>query len=242
MARIGSGPFEPPFHIKLLTHYDAVFRAWGVRAAGNQGKVTGPIRELVFGLANDLWPEVRLQVAIASRKLAEVDPLPLLLDVQRSSSHDPLIARIVWQNLLPQVEDRQAELAKRLEDRTELGLGLSRLIPRTVERLLGSPKADAQVIATLLAASRDDASTVSAFDLILERFRDRSLPPAFEESLRARMKITLDSLNRRPDRLSEIVTIAQVYCGDQGSLKKALEWARLGVPDDPFREREKEKT
>ena len=38
-SRVGSGPLEPAFHAKLLNHDDASFRAWGVRAAGNQGKV-----------------------------------------------------------------------------------------------------------------------------------------------------------------------------------------------------------
>jgi hypothetical protein len=94
-----------------------LLRAWGVRAAGNQGKVTSQIQELIFKLANDLWPEVRLQVAIAAHKLEGIDPLPVLLTVQKSSFHDPLIARIVWQNLLPLIEDRQAELAMKIEER-----------------------------------------------------------------------------------------------------------------------------
>jgi putative membrane-bound dehydrogenase-like protein len=236
-ARVAGGPLEPAFHVRLLNHYDALLRAWGVRAAGNQGKVTSQIQELIFKLANDLWPEVRLQVAIAAHKLEGIDPLPVLLTVQKSSFHDPLIARIVWQNLLPLIEDRQAELAMKIEERKGSGPGLSKLIPRTIERLLGSPKADAPVIAALLAASRDDASTVSAIDLILERFRDHSLPPALEEALRAKMKIALKSLSGAPGQISDILTIAQVYCGDQAGLKNALEWARANGPEVPLGER-----
>ena len=38
-ALVGIGPLEPGFHVKLLAHGDPTFRAWGVRAAGNMGKV-----------------------------------------------------------------------------------------------------------------------------------------------------------------------------------------------------------
>ncbi len=107
----------------------------------------------------------------------------------------------------------------------------------SIERLLGSPKADAQVIANLLAASRNDACTVSAIDLVLERFRDRSLPAPLEESLRDRIKIAFNSLTSRSARINAIVTIVQAYCGDQGSLKNALEWARSGTSDDRLGDR-----
>ena len=38
-ALIGSGPLDPDFHLKLLSHHEATFQAWGVRAAGNHGRV-----------------------------------------------------------------------------------------------------------------------------------------------------------------------------------------------------------
>src|SRR5439155_519673 len=34
-ALIGSGALEPAFHLKLLSHADPAYRAWGIRAAGN---------------------------------------------------------------------------------------------------------------------------------------------------------------------------------------------------------------
>ena len=59
------------------------FRAWGVRAAGNMGQVEPAIREkVVVKLARDPSPDVRLQVAIAARKIEGVDPLAVLLEVQ----------------------------------------------------------------------------------------------------------------------------------------------------------------
>ena len=87
-------------------------------------------------LATDAAPEVRLQVAIAARKLEGVDAMRLLLDVQQSSCSDPLIAPIVWQNLLPSIVERQAELTERLAGNRGKPPGLTTLIPRTIERLL----------------------------------------------------------------------------------------------------------
>ena len=90
-------------------HNDPFFRAWGVRAAGNQGKIESSIKERIFKLTND-HRLVRLQLAIAARKLEGVDAASLLLDVQQASALDPLIPRIVWQNLLPLIEERRTVL------------------------------------------------------------------------------------------------------------------------------------
>ena len=74
-TRLGIGPLEPGFHARLLSHGDATFRAWGVRAAGNTGKVDAKVRDQMLKLASDPSPDVRLQVAIAAAKLEGVDPL-----------------------------------------------------------------------------------------------------------------------------------------------------------------------
>ncbi len=229
---VGSGPLDAGFHEKLLKNMDPTFRAWGVRAAGNQGKVESTLRQCLIELARDRAPEVRLQVAITAGKLEGGDPLPLLLDVQQSSFRDPLIPRIVWQNLLPLIEERQTELVRRLEESKGKAPGLSTLIPRTVERLLESPRADALVIARLVASSGDPESTMEAIDLVLDRFRDRSLPARLDESLRRELNTAIKSMFGAPDHINEFLTVAQAYCGDQESLKNALKWARANGPDD----------
>ena len=109
-ALVGTGALELDFHLSLLAHSDPTFRAWGVRAAGNMGKVDRAVRDRVVALARDSSPDVRLQVVIGAKKIDGVDPLPVLLDVLRSVPGDPLIPQIVWQNLQPLVEDRQEEL------------------------------------------------------------------------------------------------------------------------------------
>ena len=160
-SRVGSGPLEPPFHVELLNHYDPAFRAWGVRAAGNQGKVNRPDQRLALSaLANDLWPEVRLQVAIAARKLEGSTPLRLLLDVQQSSSRDPLIARIVWQNLLPRSRTARPSSPNAWKTGRK-GPGLEQTHPPHDRAAARQPQGGcARSSPTLLAASSDDDSTV----------------------------------------------------------------------------------
>src|SRR5262249_60339417 len=50
---VGTGKLTPAFHEKLLAHKDATFRAWGVRAAGNFGKVETALRDKVVSLTRD---------------------------------------------------------------------------------------------------------------------------------------------------------------------------------------------
>jgi putative membrane-bound dehydrogenase-like protein len=227
-SRVGGGPLDPAFHIKLLNHYDASFRAWGVRAAGNQGKLTTEIRDRIVKLANDRWPDVRLQVATAARKIEGLGPLPVLLEVQQASYRDPLIPWVVWQNLLPSIEERQAELAQRLLDsRGKAPFGL--LIPRIVERLLDSRHVDTAVIAKLLFASPDPTDSL---EMVLQRFRDHSLPRPLEDALRAELKTVLKSMNGRTNEIAKFLTLAKVYCGDQEGLKYAIAWARSTVAED----------
>jgi putative membrane-bound dehydrogenase-like protein len=228
-AVIGSGPIESGFHRDLLRHDDPSFRAWGVRAAGNQRKIESSIKEIILKLTTDN-PEVRLQLAIAARKIEGLDALSLLLDVEQKSSLDPLIPRIVWQNLLPMIEERSDELARRLTARKGKAPGLSLLIPRTIERLLECRDIDAAVVAKLLFACSNQDSTLEALDLLLERFRDHSLPRPLEDALRVELKRVLKSMFGPRDDFDEFLTVAQAYCGDQQSLKRALAWARSSGP------------
>ena len=54
---IGSGALDPAFHLKLLENSDPACRAWGVRAAGNFGKVSSAIREKVARLASPTFAD-----------------------------------------------------------------------------------------------------------------------------------------------------------------------------------------
>ena len=81
------------------------------------GALQPAIRDRVCKLARDPYLEVKLQVAIAARKSPDVDPVPVLVDVLLNSV-DPLIPHIVWQNLHPLLESRQADVVRRFATRT----------------------------------------------------------------------------------------------------------------------------
>ena len=55
-ALVGAGPLEPGFHLRLLEHPDADFRAWAVRAAGNQREIAAGLKNKTVALAADPRP------------------------------------------------------------------------------------------------------------------------------------------------------------------------------------------
>lgn len=155
-ALAGAGPLRTEFHNRLLDHADPSFRAWGVRLAGNQGEagikdVAGnqggakgldpQIATRVAKMAADAAPEVKLQVAIAARKLPGVDPLPVLLETLVSCGDDRLIPHIVWQNLHPLLETRGPEFLRLVKQYDlKASPNLAKLMPRVTERLLAKRK------------------------------------------------------------------------------------------------------
>jgi putative heme-binding domain-containing protein len=155
-ARVGCGTLEAGFEQKLLDHKDPGFRAWAVRAAGNAGKADDAVRAKIVDTAKDEAPTVRLQTAIAARKIDGIDAIPTLLDVLNHSGDDRLIPHIVWQNLHPLLEDHADEFVKILE-KTDLGKSpaLAALMPRVVERILGRKQTDPALIATLFGVLLD---------------------------------------------------------------------------------------
>ncbi len=148
---IGMGPLAPGFHSQLLQHKEPACRAWGVRAAGNAGQVAPELRQKIIELASDPSPDVQVQVAIASRKIAGIDAVVLLAQVLASSKNDPLIPGIVWQNLHPLLEERAAAFVK-LAGQVEAGQApnLRTILPRVLDRILALKKAEPALVVGLL--------------------------------------------------------------------------------------------
>ena len=151
-ALIGCGPLDLDFHTRLLGHRDLGFRAWGVRAAGNQREVDADLRGRVVALAGDESRDVQLQVAIAARKLEGVDAMPLLLDVLSRCGDDKLIPHIVWQNLHPLLEERSERFLELVGGKELVGQrsNVLAIMPRAVERILGRQNPDPRPIVALL--------------------------------------------------------------------------------------------
>ena len=152
-ALVGTGALDADFHARLLAHEDAALRAWGVRAAGNMSKVRPGLRDRVVELAADSSPDVRVQVAIAARKVEGIDPIPVLLRVL-AADDDKLIPAIVWQNLQPLLEDNADKFLRATADQQkEIGYNANvlKLMPRVTERVLARRRFDPGTLDTLFA-------------------------------------------------------------------------------------------
>lgn len=188
---VGAGPLEVAFHKALLQHADPAFRAWGVRAAGNQRKVDPQIRERVVGMADDPSPDVLLQVAIAARKLEGIDAVTLLYQVLTQAGGDQLIPHIVWQNLHPLLEtDHERFLALAKKRPLSEQPNVVALMPRVVERVLGRLDPDPQPVVALvefLSAGEDidPALAGKCLGLLAGKIQTREIAGARLEQLRA---------------------------------------------------------
>ncbi|WP_422931630.1 PVC-type heme-binding CxxCH protein [Singulisphaera sp. PoT] len=174
-ARLGCGSLEDATLLALLGQQDATFRAWGARAAGNAGKVGDAVQDKIKALALDPSPDVRLQVAIASRKVGGIDALPVLMDVLSASADDPLIPRIVWRNLEPMLEDRGVEFTRRVSSADPGAMkGFSLILPLAIERLLGKRNPDPTPIVSLVEfLASGDGSRVALAKRALEGLASR---------------------------------------------------------------------
>jgi putative heme-binding domain-containing protein len=242
-ALVGMGSPEASFLRALLEHADPTYRAWGVRAAGNAGKVEENVRAKVVALAKDSSPDVLLQVAIASRKIAGVEPLAVLLEVLGNCGDDRLIPVIVWQNLHPLLEG-QAEpfvaAVKKRPGRANLG----KVLPRAAERLLARRKFEPRLLLGLveaLATAKKPDLTSAAWCLgaLEQRLESGEIAGARAEKLRAAfgplLRRLMASRSGGPLRL-EALLVAATLADPEGLMgARALLKARGARPLDRLR-------
>src|SRR5262249_55555637 len=135
----------------MLSHKDPMMRAWGIRIL-RTGVIGDPsYTKKVLAMAKDPSPDVQLQVAIATRRLKDIDPLPVLLDVLAHCGNDKLIPHIVWQNLHPLLEKKGREFLALIEKQNlQRAPGVARMLPRVVDRIIGNLRSDAGVVVALL--------------------------------------------------------------------------------------------
>jgi hypothetical protein len=107
-------------------------------------EVDPAIVEKVVSLANDESPDVRLQVAIAARKLIGVDEeqaIKIYVQVLAGAGDDKLIPHIVWQNLHPLLETHSSGfLAAVKQHDLKAAPALAKIMPRVTERILAARK------------------------------------------------------------------------------------------------------
>ena len=151
---------------------------------------------------------MRLQVAIAAGKIADIDAVDLLTEVLCHSADDPLIPQIVWQNLNPRLDREADHCLAALEHGDADGRPAWRgTLPRICERLLATRPVAALQIARVLAlaiAPADAqpafaAATVQCLDTVADEIRDRELAEADAVRLQATCALVVAALRKRAD-------------------------------------------
>jgi len=164
-------------HKRLLTQAAAVARSWAVRAAGNQKSLSAEISKLVFDLRHDPSQQVRLQVAIAATKQDSIQTIPTLIAVLAQAGDDPLVPRVVWQNLHPVLESDTAEFIAAVKatrarsDSRNPGVypqPVLNIIPRAADRILAAAKPDTKAVAQLVTLLLTDETTAEPADRSLQ--------------------------------------------------------------------------
>ena len=198
---VSTGELEDEFHLALLDHSDAGYRAWGVRAAGNFGRVAPEIRKAVIRLAGDPSPDVKLQVAIAARKLEEVDAFKLLVTVLAGAGDDKVIPHIVWQNVHPILEQHAEQFANAAGDQKLQAMpAMAEIMPRAVERLLASDQAPTHLARLLSTMTSGAVANPAAFEnslaVISTKVQNREIAGDQREALRKALAPTLVAIFR----------------------------------------------
>ncbi|MFQ5733934.1 MAG: dehydrogenase, partial [Planctomycetaceae bacterium] len=204
-ALIGTGSLDEKFHLRVMKHKDATFRAWGVRAAGNMRKVTPDIRKRIVAMAKDNSPIVKREVAIASRKVSAIDAVAVLTDVLRHSGKDKLIPHIVWNNLKPLFDRHGSDFVSGIAHIDfEMNPRVGEMMSYVVDRVLSEKDVDAgrilQVASTLgdhkSKASR--AAAVKIVTTVTARLQSGEIKAA-NPRLQFRVRM-IRRFRRKPDR------------------------------------------
>lgn len=159
---------------------DAMIRSWRLRILADRGRILPPkdlAMELLSQARSAKTPQELLQVSSGIAKLK-----PLLDSATRPSlaieawcivleraGDDPILARIVWQNLHPRLEKQADEFLSLLQTGGYLkSKSVAALMPRVMERLLGGKAFDPKPVSrlfTMLSADGDANSSIAALCL-----------------------------------------------------------------------------
>ncbi|MCE9606624.1 MAG: dehydrogenase [Planctomycetia bacterium] len=187
---VGMGPLEAAFAAKLSGHSDHVLRSWSARALGN-AKQTGDAEAVrqVVALTRDASPDVRLQAVVAAPKLLGDKSYPALFDALQTTVLDPVLPSIVWQNLLPQLSTKRAEIVAEFLAREDAKHpAFSELMPRLAAWLLAQGESGAADVAKLALDTKHPHTTLLCLEILADRLQSGELGPAADAVLRKHLE------------------------------------------------------
>lgn len=213
---VGSTRLTESMAKELLHASEPELRAWGVRTVGRQVIDTPAVRGWLENLASDSDPRVRVEVSIASPKLARAKQesawnIQQQMKVLSHSGPDPILSRVVWQNMLPDLVREQDSVLSSMKQEGVRGEWNS-LVPRFATLLLSQvnnrledERSQASVNNVLSAASliakEDSESGTRVLNALLDRVRSGEISIAAIQPLFKRWIANSDGngMKKAPD-------------------------------------------
>ncbi len=220
---------SPETQMLLKTNGDDFYKSWAVRSAGDQKSLSDEAAEQIFALRNDPLPQVRLQVAIAAAKQESIPTIPTLVAVLAQAGDDPLVPRIVWQNLHPLLEKQTAEfvaevLKLRAADSGSFPKPVIELLPRAADRILSTSKPDtlavAELVKLLLSSEATDESADRCLQLLTARIRSGEITGEALFNIQKELEESLSASMKNP--LTRASTISAVELAASLKMKNAI--------------------
>lgn len=151
------------------THF--ALRAWAFRILSNDAVArnkladvimrTEPSRKTLGEVLSTPW-ERRQALVFLSRLRGSPQVVKEIIAILSHAEGDPLLPRLVWQNLHPRLEDQAVDLLDVLRDGEFLrSQVVADLMPRVADRILGRQRFDAKPVADLFALLRDEHAEVA---------------------------------------------------------------------------------
>lgn len=240
-ALSGSGALRNSFLLSLLDHANPEVRTWAVRLAGDLFPSDPSIVARCRALAADPDPRVLVQVAVAATKFHRAVPsteawIETELEIARHNAADPfpdpILGRIVWQNLKPVAnEARRAIVNQSLHSTSPSESLLDSMLPRFAaiwtDRLSNSD------------FNQDQTEVVEDLFSLLEHFRKKSptlataiLQPLVNRSLnRGFDPIELRKLVRKFYSPQDSIAWDQLRTSQPGEKQEILLGLLVGHPE-----------
>ncbi|MFG0336208.1 MAG: PVC-type heme-binding CxxCH protein, partial [Maioricimonas sp. JB049] len=219
-------------------HYDVdhpLISAWKIRLLADRLEEQLAAKEIAAGLVfgQDEDPRVFQQRVIAASKLYDhisdhakrfdAQLAAILLHQSALSEDDPVMARLVWQNLLPVISRDPEAVAGALIDRMfEQPQAFATLLPRAVSVLSDDPRTSGATLAELLETTLaeellDEGTKRQCLEAIAERLQQRSLTDEQQEAI-AVLFLDDSRLAQAGAGLNAPLTVVRALLGSESAL------------------------
>jgi putative membrane-bound dehydrogenase-like protein len=262
-ALVGTKDLAPEFHVRLLEYTDPSLRAWAIRAVGNMPKLDARVLDWIqthpVGVATPVdvqvapgaavSPDVLLQVAITSTKVDRDRAVGVLMAAAAACGDDPLVPRIVWQNMHPLLGEPSPAGGTNADMFLQMAAqkpfvdspNILALMPRVADRILAADQPDPDTVAMLfLFVTHGETGNAQVagrcLDVLAERIQTGELSEDETAALRKRLGSQLQDLIEDGDQapLALAASLVAASWGDAAAVETVRRTALdTGAEDEP---------